>query len=173
MRPNEFPILRTLELMKAERSKLSSRGPRFVILHRFWQPETNCVAGEVIAEVLLIQHGKRVSVPLSTRLLLVFDYLARHQRLPQSASQIAAGMRLDPFCLKHGTNAAANRSLSKRVSRTAVKQQIVRLRAALTSAFAEAGLSLDPGRVVVSEETAVNEVRYFLKAAVEWEHVEH
>src|SRR5689334_21366418 len=54
MRPNEFPILRTLEHMKAERSKLSSRGPRFVILHRFWQRETNCMPGEVIAEVLLI-----------------------------------------------------------------------------------------------------------------------
>lgn len=173
MRLNEFPILRTLELMKAERSKLSSRGPRFLILHRFWQPWTTCMPGEVIADVQLIYHGKRFSVPLSTRLLLVFDYLARHQRMPQSASQIAAGMRLDPFCLKHGTNATASRSLSKRVSRTAVKQQIVRLRAALASAFAEAGLSLDPERVLVSEETSVNEVRYFLKAAVEWEHVEH
>jgi hypothetical protein len=173
MRLNEFPILRALELMKAERSKLSSRGPRFLILHRFWQRETNCMPGEVIAEVLLIHHGKKFSVPLSTRLLLVFDYLARHQRLPQSASQIAAGMRLDPFCLRHGANATASRTLSKRVSRTAVKQQIVRLRAALTSAFREAGMSLDPERVVVSEETAANEVRYFLKAVVEWEHVEH
>jgi hypothetical protein len=173
MRMNEFrAIVRAIELVKAERAELSRRGPRFLVVHRFWQPETICTPGEAIAEVQMMHRRKAFSVPLSTRLLLLFDYLARHKGMPQSASLIAAGLSVDPFSQEHGFYANAEETLSKDLSRTAVKQQIVRLRAALRSAFRKAGLNIDPSRVVISTETEMNEVRYRLKAAVEWRHLE-
>ena len=45
-----------------------------------------------------------------------------------------------------------------------------RIRAALQLAFREAGLELDPQRVLVSERTVGNEVGYRLRATVEWVH---
>jgi hypothetical protein len=50
------------------------------------------------------------------------------------------------------------------------QQQIMRLRAGLRQAFRKAGLSLDPSRVLVSEVTLTNEVRYRLRASVNWQH---
>ncbi len=170
---NEFePILRTIDLMKAERAELSVRGPSFLIIHRFWQPETFCTPGEVIGDIRLLHRRREISVPLSLRLLLLFDYLARHRHLAQSASQIAAALSADPFSQEHGFYANAQETLGKELSRTAVKQQVMRLRAALGSAFRKGGLSLNPNRVLVSEETEGNEVRYRLKISVDWQHVE-
>jgi hypothetical protein len=50
---------------------------------------------------------------------------------------------------QHGAYARTTSSLAKRTSRTAVKQQIIRLRVGLRLAFHKAGLSLDPGRILV------------------------
>lgn len=102
--------------------------------------------------------------------MLLFDYLARHKHLGQNAGQIAAGLSTDPFTRQYGAYARATSSLVKKVGRTAVKQQIMRLRLGLQQAFRKAGLNLDPGRVLLSEPTMTNEVRYRLKAAVIWEH---
>ena len=166
------PIIRAVRLLAAERAELSGSGPRFLILHRFWVPETLCTPGEAIAEIRLLHRTREIPVPLSLRLMLLFDYLARHKHLGQHAGQIAAGFTVDLFTRQHGAYAGAKGSLSKRVSRTAVKQQIMRLRAGLRWAFRKAGLSLDPTRVLISEPTAANEVRYRLRASVSWIHTE-
>lgn len=165
-------ILRGLDLMKAEQSRLSMRGPSFIIIHRFWQAETICTPGEAIADVRLIHRARLHSFAVSTRPLLLFDYLARHMCLPQSASQIVAGISVDPFCQQHGYHADLHENINKKLSRNAIKQQIVRLRAALRGAFRDAGLNIDPDRVLTAEEIAGNEVRYRLKASVEWQHIE-
>lgn len=90
---DEFePILRTVDLMATERAELSMSGPRFLILHRLWQPETLCTPGEAIAEIRLLHRTKEVSLPVSLRLMVLFDYLARHRRMPQCAAQIATGL---------------------------------------------------------------------------------
>lgn len=170
---NEFePIIRGAKLLIAERAQLAARGPHFVILHRFWETGTICTPGEAIAEVRFFHRRKQIPVPLSLRLMLLFDYLARYQRLGQNAGQIAAGLSTDPFTRQHGAYARAKSSLSKRVSRTSVKMQIMRLRAGLRSAFRNVGLNLDPNRVLISEETTANEARYRLKASITWEHSE-
>lgn len=171
MRSEYEPIIRAVKLLAAERAELSS-GPRFLILHRFWQRGTICTPGEAITEIRLLHRTRQLPVPLSLRLLLLFDYLARHKRLGQNAGQIAAGMSADPFTQQHGDYARAKSSLRRRVSRTAVKEQIMRLRAGFRRAFREAGVTLDPARVLVSDETITNEVRYRLKASVSWEHWE-
>lgn len=170
MRETFESVIRMTKLLEAERAQLSARGPHFCIYHRFWQPATLCTPGEAIAEIRLLHRTKEVSVPLSLRLMLLFDYLARHKHLGQNAAQIAAGLSTDPFTRQHGAYAHATSSLAKKTSRTAVKQQIMRLRIGLQQAFRKAGLSLDPDRVLLSELTTTNEVRYRLKAAVIWEH---
>jgi hypothetical protein len=169
--PSELdPIIRGVELLVTERADFSKSGPRFLVIHRFWQPETLCKPGEAIAEIRLLHRTREIPVPLSIRLMLLFDYLARHKHLGQNAAQIAAGLSTDPFTRQHGAYARATSSLAKRTSRTAVKQQIMRLRAGLRQAFRKAGLSLDPSRVLVSEVTLTNEVRYRLRASVNWQH---
>jgi hypothetical protein len=171
--PSEFdPIIRGVKLLAAERAALLKAGPQFLILHRFWQPETLCTPGEAIAEIRLLRRTREIPVPLSLRLMLLFDYLARHKHLGQNASQIAAGLSTDPFSRQHGFYARAKSSLAKSTARTAVKQQIMRLRLGLQQAFRKAGLSFDPERVLISEPTTTNEVRYRLRASVIWEHRE-
>jgi hypothetical protein len=172
MRSEIEPIIRGVKLLVAERAQLAGRGPHFIILHRFWKPETICTPGEAIAEVRLIHRRRETTVPLSLRLMLLFDYLARHKSLGQSAGQIAAGLSADPFTRQHGAYAGAKARLKKTVSRTSVKQQVMRLRTGLRRALRKAGLNLDPKRILISEMTVVNEVRYRLKAVVQREHQE-
>lgn len=173
MEPNELiDLLTSLEIARAERAELFHRGPHFAIIHRFWQPETICTPGEAIADVRLIHRGREFSLALSTRPLLLFDYFARHKRLSQSASQIVAGMSVDPFCQEHGMHADIHEDLNKTLSRNAIKQQLVRMRAALQSASREAGLNIRPDRILTTEYIAGNEVRYRLQASVEWLHME-
>jgi hypothetical protein len=124
----------------------------------------------MIAEIRLIYRGKEVPLPLSLRLMLLFEYLARTSYLGQNARQIAAGLSGDIFTRQHGSYATRRKTLRFDVSRTAVKQQISRLRAGLGKAFKKAGLHLNPERVVISESTVTNEVRHKLKAAVTWVH---
>lgn len=166
------PIVRLTRLLELERAQLFARGPHFCIYHRFWQPGTICTPREAIAEIWLWHRKQRIPLPLSCRSMLLFDYLARHQHLAQSAAQIAAGLNVDPFTRQHGRYSNGTSSLRKTVSRTGVKQQIMRLRVGLRRAFCKAGLNLDPTRVLLSEETTINEVRYRLRVCVIWEHSE-
>jgi hypothetical protein len=129
-----------------------------------------CAPGEEILIVYLVHRGKLYPLRLSRALRMLIDYLAKHSHLPQSASQIEAGMRADPFYMKHGTNAMLQNGLKRRISRSAIKEYVKRLRLALTFAFREAGLNLDPRWVAVSEPTVSNEVGYRLKVTVEWFH---
>jgi hypothetical protein len=170
MRDELEPVLHKVDLMVEEMTQLAAIGPQFLILHRLWQLETLCKAGEEVATVCLIHRGRLISLRFSLALRMLFDYLARHRHLAQSASQIAVGMTADPFCQLHGANSGAKADLTKRVSRAAVKQQIMRLRVGLSGAFREGGLMLDPTRVIVSETTLTNEVRYRLRVAVSWQH---
>jgi hypothetical protein len=105
--------------------------------------------------------------------MLLFDYLARHKHLGQGAWQIAVGMSADPFSRQHGAYAKAGSGLLRGLSRTAVKQQILRLRAGLRIAFRKAGLNIDPARVLISEHAMTNEIRYRLKASVNWHHSQY
>lgn len=117
-----------------------------------------------------MHRAKKVSVPLSLRLMLLFDYLARHKWIGQNAGQIAAGLSTDPFTTQHGAHATRGTTLQRHFSRTAVKQQISRLRTGLRRAFRRVGLRMSPDRVLISKKTVTNEVWYQLQAAVEWEH---
>lgn len=164
-------VIEEIELLLAESARLAASGPELRILHRFHQTGTDCLPGEEVAGVWIRHRSRDYPLALSLAPRLLLDYLARRRWLPQSASQIEAGMRRDNFSLRHGANARTSRKQTRRISRAAIKEYVKRIRQALRLAFAEAGLNLHPEEVLVSEETTGNEVRYRLKVTTDWMHV--
>jgi hypothetical protein len=156
------------EFLLIERSTLLESGPALQIIHRFRSGTIGCQDGEEVFSVLLAHRGRRfvISLPLSLRLVL--DYLARHRRTPQSATQVASGMRASSFYRFHGQNSGLRST--RKISRTAVKEYVKRLRRALGAAFLDAGITLEPSIVLVSRGSHGKEVLYWLRAVVEWLH---
>lgn len=172
MRDSLEPVVDSVDLLLAELRVLKSQGPHLRIVHRFREPGTLCAPGEEIVIAYLVHHGQFFPLRLSLALRMLVDYLAKHSHFPQSASQIEAGVRADPFYMKHGTNAMLHNGLKRRISRSAIKEYIKRLRLAFEVAFRDAGLNLDPRQVIASEATVMNDVGYRLKASPEWFHID-
>ncbi len=172
--PSELePIIRTIRLLAAERAQLTKSGPHFKIEHRWRAQGTECAPGEEVAAAYLVYRGREFLIPLSLTLRLVFDFLAKHTHLAQSASQIAACFRADPFYTRHGANAASDGTLRRRVARSAVRVYVQRIRRALALTFREASLRVDPSKVLVSQETVMNDVGYRLRGTFQVLHSEH
>ena len=164
------PIADKAEVLLLELSEMIQNGPRFRIIHRFRKAGTECHAGEEVAAVHLLHRGRAIPLPLPLALRLVFDYLARHHHMPQSASQITAGMRVSPFYVRHGLNAGV---LSRRkISRSSVKEYVKRIRKAMLVAFRESQTTMNPPRVLVSMNTVGNEAQYRMRAVFEWLHID-
>ena len=168
---NFAPLVEELDLLVVEIKELAAAGPHFRILHRFQEAVVDCAPGEEVTFVSLLYHSREYPLRLSLALRILFDYLARH-RLPQSATQIEAGIGTDAFYVRHGANAKTSSKLTRKISRRGVKEYVKRIRRALQNTFHEAGLRLDPSEVLVSEPTESNEVNYRLKASCEWIHVD-
>ena len=164
-------IIDEVDVLVAEIRELNAGGPHFRILHRFHRPGSDCAAGEEVAGIYLIHLGREFFVRLSLALRLLFDYLARHSRLPQSAAQIEVGIRANRFYTEHAAAIRGEKGFTPRISRTAVKVYIQRIRLALRSAFEDAGLQLDAPAVLVSQNTVMNDVGYRLKGIVKWVHL--
>lgn len=170
---NKFAsLLQTIEFVLTERKELRSVGPHLTIWHRFQEPGVvNCSPGEEVFLISLASSRGRVPIKLSLSLRILVDYLARHRHVPQSASQIEAGIRADVFSIRHGCNAMPDGGRTRRICRSAVKVYVDRFRGALGAASTEVGQTLDPKSVLVSEATDGNEVLYRLKASVQWCHL--
>lgn len=170
---NDFQdIVENVKLLLAELKKVRARGLSFLILHRFRDPGAICAPGEEIVGVYLMHRGRQYLVPLSCSLLLLFDYLAHHSHLPQTTSQIFAGMKADPFYRKHGANATAQGRLTRKMSRSCLREYIKRIRMALGGTLRDAGLNLSPLRVLASERTSSNQAAYRLRANFDWIHID-
>jgi hypothetical protein len=59
----------------------------------------------------------------------------------------------------------------RKISRSALKEYVKRIRKAFGQSFREIGLDLDPKRVLVSKTTVGNEIHYQLRARIEWVHL--
>lgn len=164
------PIAEGIDLLIAEK-QLSALGPHFQIVHRFRAPGTSCWYGEEILAVYLIYRAKRYLVHLSCSLLLLFDYLA-HQRVPQTTSQIFAGMSIDPFYRWHAANSTMQGRLTRKISRSCIREYIKRIRMALKRTFRDARLNLDPFRVLASDTISSNQAGYRLHASFDWVHID-
>lgn len=165
-------IIENVNLLLAELKRLRAHGLTFLILHRFRDPGAICTPGEEIVGVFLMHRGRQYLVPLSCSLLLLFDYLAHHSHLPQTTSQIFAGMKADPFYRKHGANVTAHGRLTRKMSRSSLREYIKRIRMALRITLRDTGLNLSPFRVLASERTSSNQAGYRLRANCEWIHMD-
>jgi hypothetical protein len=143
---------------------------KFVIIHDYQEMPGVCMPGEEIVAIILIYRGKKYRVPLSPTHLILIDFLARC-RYPEDAWRISARMQCDPFTTDHGLNAPGHRLRPARSSRTAVRQQVKRIRSVLSALIAEEGLNLVAEDIIRSEETSTRVVRYMMDANVNWEHL--
>jgi hypothetical protein len=145
---------------------------RLVILHQYKNVRVSghCAPGEEVIAAHIIHRGSSYRLPLSTTHLIVLDYLCRHRRVAQSAAQIAAGLDSELFYLHHGSNTRGGAVLRARTSRTAVRQQVKRIRENFAQCFRQAGIDLDPVTIIRSQVTSTREVKYQVEADVTWEH---
>ena len=163
------PIIHKIEGYFYRQTLAACSGPSVRIIHRFRKPGTICAPGEEIGAIYLLGPDKSAVLHFSLTLRLLFDYVAS-RRMPLSPTQIADGLRASLFHNQHGMNAG---TLSRRrFSRSAIKEYVRRIRGALQLGIEEVGLSLDPSQVLISDGTVSNEVRYRIKAQVEWWHEE-
>ena len=156
-------IVEELEFMEAERRELNANGPHFRIVHRcgerFAPPGRR---GKVVA-VYLVHRGRTVQVRLGAILLGLFEYMARRNKLAQTAKQIESGTRAS--CSSGTWRASA---LTRCIPRRYVRVYVKRIRAALGEALREAGLGEVPDAVLASDDMATNETGYRLRGTVEW-----
>lgn len=158
-----------LSLIETQKSRHDAAGlPSFVVIHRF-QKDGICLPGEEILGVWLEPDGPQLRLTMT--LLLVFDHFGKHHWVAQSAAQVEASMRNDPFYVRHGANSRASTKLTRRISRSGIKTYVARIREAMQLAFDEAGVDLKAADVLVSERTVGNERRYRLHAKVRRVHL--
>ena len=165
-------IIEKVDLLIAELAELRVNGPHFRIVHRFCSQAAICAPGEEIFAIYFMHRGREYLLRFPLALRIFFDYLARHSRLPQSAAQIEAGIRADPFYTYHAANVPGHEGFTRRIPRSFVRVYVERSRSALENAFILGGLLMSPHNVLVSEATVMNEKGYRLKASVEWTHVD-
>ena len=159
------PVLKAVDLLIAEISRLRSAGPHFRIVYRFRMPGSiGRLAGQEACAVFLVERGREYQLRLTLAPRIVFDYLANHCRLAQSARQIELGIRADDFYKFHAKNANGRTVLTRQIPRSSIKVHVSRLHQALGMAFQEAGMLIDPRSVLIVQDTVGNEVGYRLKA---------
>jgi len=168
MRDSGKLLLEEIDFVLAERSQLLARGLTFRVVHRYRPPGADCLPGEEIWAVSLMQRGHEYQLLLSPALLILADYLLRNSRYAQTASQIAGGIRRSRF---HA--ARMNPSERKpRIPRSSIKEYIKRLHRALSFAFRKARLRIKPSDVLLVQDSVSNHVLYQWKAVVELIHVD-
>jgi hypothetical protein len=158
-----------VDLALAELREIEATGPRFRIVHRFRRAGVHCQAGEEVTAIYLLHKESEILLRLPLALRLIVEYLARWRHLPQSASQIAAGMRSWEFGRKHGMNVGI--PSRRKISRSGVKEYVKRIRRALSFALEDASLGISAVRVLQSVTTVGNEIQYKLCAQIEWQHI--
>jgi hypothetical protein len=161
-------LLEAIDLLLAEMNELQHNGLCFQIIHRFSQG--SCAPGEEVSAALLVHHGEFFQLPLAVVERLVFDLLAQHRRIAMDSMQIVSSLSGDWFYRDHASN--SGRKQVKKIRRAAVKVLVQRIREAIASTFAKAGLRSNPYDVLRScPAEGTNRVLYRLHGDVRWHHV--
>lgn len=172
--PSRFSILpNAVALLLAELREPCANGFHCRILHKYRRPGTDCAAGEDIAGASSLFGVREDAMPMSGGLLVMFDYMARHSHLPQTAAQIVRGLASNPFYLKLGSNAPVAGVRIPKVSLSEVRVYVQRIRQAIERVSKKAGRELEGRAVLVSERTESNRIAYRLKGTFEWVHIDH
>ena len=159
-------LTEAIELVVAEGAEIESAGPCFHIRHRF--SRGFCAPGEEIAVIELVHHGDFFQLPLALSARFMFNHLAENRSFALDAFQIASGLN-GWFYRDHGLNAGLRQTTKVRVATVKVLAQ--RIRQAMTSTFAKAGLAYDPYDVLRSfAAEGSTRALYRLHADVRWQH---
>jgi len=158
-------VLDEIDLILLEAKRLASTGPSFLIVHRYSTPGTICLPGEEVSVVLLSSRCQTIPLPFSLATRILFNQIASC-RLPQSASQIEASIKVDEFYTRHAANAQTKSRQTRSFSRPAVKEYVKRIRQIMASTLPAVGINMDPCEILRSERTTGNEVLYRLQANV-------
>jgi hypothetical protein len=168
---NSEGLLDAINVALAETKELERVGPRFEIVHSYWQKENGCAPGEEVTAVFLCHQGQRFQVPLALSQRLIFNFLASRGRLALDSLQIVSALAGDWFYRDHASN--SDHKQVARIRRATVKVLIQRIRVSLASTFAEANLRLRPEDVLRScLAEGSKRVLYKLRADVCWQHVQ-
>jgi len=168
MTDRSFLVLEEIDVLLAESRELASVGPHFKIVHRSRDAGWGCLPGEDVVAAYLSYRARDYQLQFSTTTTLLFDFLARHRRIAQTASEIERSIRSDAFCIAQRRRIQRPKALPHR---TSIKMHVKRIRVALASAFKDAGFLLDPADVLISQVTNGNQVAYQLRATIAWQHV--
>lgn len=128
-------------------------GPTFLFVHRgsdnyAWGDTLSwgCNVGETVDQVLLLHPGGRKEIELGPAPRRLFDFLAKHtSRRPLTVEEVANGYALDEFY-------SYWQSHDKTVSSDSVKNNVLRIRAALDIAFGAIGWFLRGENVLATEK---------------------
>ena len=71
------PIVEEIDYLLAERRQRAVERPRLIVVHGHHQPETDCLHGETVEQVLLVFGTKEFPLHLSQTGLLILDCLSR------------------------------------------------------------------------------------------------
>jgi hypothetical protein len=127
--------------------------------------------GEEVLAIFLVYRGREYQLRLSAALLLLADYLLRHSRCAQTATQISIGIHDGyGFYAEHGTNGRRQRIW--RIPRSAIREDVKRLKRALAAVFKQANVGVDPADVLVTQDTVSNQVLYRWKCRPEVVHID-
>ncbi|HEY5214950.1 MAG TPA: hypothetical protein VIJ38_18215 [Acidobacteriaceae bacterium] len=164
------PIITEVEFLLAERRQLAAEGPHFIVTHGNHRSGLLCTSGETVEQVSMGYRWNEFPLYLSPTGLLIFDCLCRHRQISLTARRIAQILASDLFYVHNGANAHGGRRKLIHPDRVSIKVHIQRIREQIAKAAVEAGLALDPSRILISEMTDSNTVVYRLKASVEFRH---
>lgn len=161
-------LIETVELLVAEATQLERTSPCFCIRHRF--SRGSCAPGEEIAAIELLLNGEYFQLPLALSGRFVFNCLAENRSIAIDAFQIASGLN-GWFYREHGLNSGLRHTTKIRVA--TIKVLVQRIRQAMASVFARAGLARDPFDVLRSfPAEGSKRALYKLRADIRWEHRE-
>lgn len=144
--------------------------PKFEVIHDHSEFSGQCLPGEDVIAILIVYRGRRYRIPWGPTHLILVDFLCRRRWIALDAWQIAAKMAEDPFVQQHGMNAPGSHRRPARTSRTAVRQQIKRIRDVLTELISRKGLPFDARAIIRSEGTSTSVTGYRITVDVTWQH---
>jgi len=124
--------------------------PNLVAVYGNLRSKTRSLQAPVIEQARFIAGNMEILVPLGIKGLAIIDVLVRYKPNLLSAAQIERIVRTDPICARLG--------IERLMSRRIIKVYIHRVRKQLARALHNAGVVIEPKRLLVSENTEVANV---------------
>lgn len=159
-------LLHRVEFILHEQARLMQRGPHLNVFLRI--PANGKYHRHAEGEpwaIVMVFRGKEECLPLADSLLYFLNYLCHTRHIPQTANQIAIGMRKTRTSRQLMTD---TRGAVRKFGRGSVKIYVARTRDAIDVGLKKLAVPLSSTKILVSEKSASNQTLYRLRVTVEW-----